>query len=305
LNGAPVCAISLSHLRGSASITKLLKITGPGERPYEPKEFPLSGQSSAVATQFAPDLLAGKNALVTGASSGLGAHFAKTLATAGARVGLAARRVDRLEQLVGDIRATGGQAHPVVLDVTSSQGVTTAFDNFEAAFGTATVVVNNAGIPSSSRFTEMPEEEWRGVLDVNLDGVFRVGQEATKRMKAAGSGGSIINISSVLGMMVLNRLSAYAVSKAAVIQLTKAMALEVARDGIRVNALAPGYIYTEMNDDFLGSDAGQKLLSKVPMARAGQPYELDGPLLLLASDLGSYMTGSVIAVDGGSLLALR
>ena len=150
----------------------------------------------------------------------------------------------------------------------------------------------------------MPEEEWRGVLDVNLDGVFRVGQEAARRMQAAG-GGSIVNVASVLGMMVLNRLSAYAASKAAVIQLTKAMALELVRDGIRVNALAPGYIHTEMNDDFLHSDVGQRLLSKVPMARAGQAGELDGALLLLASDLGSYMTGSVITVDGGSLLALR
>lgn len=265
----------------------------------------MSGPSLPAALQFAPNLLAGKTALVTGASSGLGAHFAKTLAAASARVVLAARRVDRLEQLAGEIRSAGGEAHAVALDVTSNAGVATAFDDLESTFGTATIVVNNAGIPSSSRFTEMPEDEWRNVLDVNLDGVFRVGQEAAKRMKAAGSGGSIINISSVLGMMVLNRLSAYAVSKAAVIQLTKAMALEVVRDGIRVNALAPGYIYTEMNDDFLGSDAGQKLLSKVPMARAGQTHELDGPLLLLASDLGTYMTGSVIAVDGGSLLALR
>ncbi|MGI9479615.1 MAG: SDR family NAD(P)-dependent oxidoreductase [Hyphomicrobiaceae bacterium] len=262
----------------------------------------MTGQSPAP---FAPDLLAGKTALVTGASSGLGAHFAKTLGRAGARVGLAARRVDRLEALAHEIREAGGEAHPVALDVTHADGVSAAFDNLEAALGPATIVVNNAGIPSSSRFADMPEDEWRGVLDVNLDGVFRVGQEAARRMKAAAQGGSIINISSVLGLMVLNRLSAYAVSKAAVIQLTKAMALELVRDGIRVNALAPGYIHTEMNDDFLHSDAGQKLLSKVPMARAGNTHELDGPLLLLASDLGSYMTGSVIAVDGGSLLALR
>lgn len=265
----------------------------------------MSGQSAAELTNFANDLLAGKTVLVTGASSGLGAHFARTLGRAGARVGLAARRVDRLEALAGEIRAAGGEAHPIALDVTRTEGVAAAFDNLEAALGPATVVINNAGIPSSSRFVEMPEDEWRGVLDVNLDGVFRVGQEAAKRMKAAASGGSIINISSVLGMMVLNRLSAYAVSKAAVIQLTKAMALELVRDGIRVNALAPGYIHTEMNDEFLSSDTGQKLLSKVPMARAGQAHELDGPLLLLASDLGTYMTGSVIAVDGGSLLALR
>lgn len=264
----------------------------------------MPGSPATAVAEFASGLLAGKTALVTGASSGLGAHFARTLAGAGARVGLAARRVERLQALADDIRAAGGEAHPIALDVARPDGVAAAFDGLEAALGPATVVVNNAGIPSSSRFVEMPEEEWRSVLDVNLDGVFRVGQEAAKRMKAGG-GGAIINISSVLGMMVLNRLSAYAVSKAAVIQLTKAMALELVRDGIRVNAIAPGYISTEMNDSFLTSDSGQKLLSKVPMARAGHLHELDGPLLLLASDLGTYMTGSVIAVDGGSLLALR
>ena len=220
-------------------------------------------------------------------------------------MGLAARRIERLEALAAEIRTAGGEAHPVALDVTQGQGVAAAFDSLEAALGPATVVINNAGIPSSSRFIDMPEEEWRGVLDVNLDGVFRVGQEAAKRMKEAGSGGSIVNVASVLGMMVLNRLSAYAVSKAAVIQLTKAMALEVACDGIRVNALAPGYIHTEMNDEFLKCKAGQKLLSKVPMTRAGEADELNGALLLLASDLGSYMTGSIVTVDGGSLLSLR
>ena len=265
----------------------------------------MSARPATAVADFASGLLAGKTALVTGASSGLGAHFARTLAGAGARVGLAARRVERLEALAGDIRAAGGEAHATALDVARPDGVAAAFDDLEAALGPATVVVNNAGIPSSSRFVEMPEAEWRSVLDVNLDGVFRVGQEAARRMKASGSGGSIINISSVLGLMVLNRLSAYAVSKAAVIQLTKAMALELVRDGIRVNAIAPGYISTEMNDSFLTSDSGQKLLAKVPMARAGHLHELDGPLLLLASDLGTYMTGSTIAVDGGSLLALR
>lgn len=254
---------------------------------------------------FAPGLLAGHIALVTGASSGLGAHFARTLSAAGARVGLAARRTGRLETLASEIATAGGQAHAIALDVTDPSSVAAAFDNLEQAFGSPTILINNAGIPSSSRFVEMPEKEWRQVLDVNLDGVFRVGQEAAKRMQIADQGGSIINISSVLGMMVLNRLSAYAVTKAAVIQLTKAMALELVRSRIRVNAIAPGYIYTEMNDDFLESDTGQKLLSKVPMARAGQADELSGPLLLLASDLSSYMTGSVVTVDGGSLLALR
>lgn len=262
-------------------------------------------QQSAAPVSFAPNLLKGRTVLVTGASSGLGAHFARTAARAGGRVALAARRLDRLETIAGEIRAAGGEAVAVALDVASPDGVAKAFDEIEAAIGTATVVVNNAGIPSTSRFVDMPEDEWRGVLDVNLDGVFRVGQEAARRMKGAGRGGSIINIASILGQMVLKRLVAYTTSKAAVIQLTKAMALELVDDGIRVNAIAPGYIVTEMNEAFLESAHGQKLLAKVAMRRAGTPHELDGALLLLASDLGSYMTGTVITVDGGSLLSLR
>ncbi len=254
---------------------------------------------------FAPDLLAGRTALVTGASSGLGEHFARALAGVGARVGIAARRIDRLETLAADIRQAGGEAHPIAMDVTDRESVGAAFDDLASAFGPPAILVNNAGIPSGSRFANMPEDEWRATLDVNLDGVFRVGQEAAQRMKAAGTGGTIINVASVLGMMVLPRISAYAVSKAAVIQLTKAMALELVRDGIRVNAIAPGYVFTEINDDFLRSEKGQALLSKVPMQRAAEAPELDGALLLLASDLSSYMTGSVITVDGGSLLALR
>lgn len=257
------------------------------------------------STGFATELLHGRTALVTGASSGLGRHFALTLADAGARVALAARRVERLEELAHEICAKGGQAATVALDVVDADGTKAAFDQIESALGVATIVVNNAGITSSSKFIDMPEKEWRDVLDVNLDGVFRTGQEAARRMIEAGTGGSIINIASILGQMVLRRLVAYTASKAAVIQLTKAMALELVRDGIRVNALAPGYISTEMNAEFLTSEQGQKLLAKVPMGRAGAPHELDGALLLLASDLGSYMTGTVVTVDGGSLLSLR
>lgn len=265
----------------------------------------MTGQSSAVTDNFGSGLLAGKSVLVTGASSGLGMHFAKRCAASGARVAIAARRVDRLEKLASEISTAGGVAHPVAMDVTSPESISAAFDDISNAIGAPNVVINNAGIPSSSRFIDMPDDEWRSVLDVNLDGVFRVGQEAARRMRAAGTGGSIVNVASILGFMVLSRISAYAVSKAAVIQLTKAMALELSRDGIRVNALAPGYIFTEMNDEFLKSESGQKLLSKVPMNRAGVAGELDGALLLLASDLGSYMTGSIITVDGGSLLSLR
>lgn len=252
-----------------------------------------------------PDFsLQGATALVTGASSGLGRHFATALARAGAKVIVGARRIDRLEDLVGEIRASGGSAHAVSMDVTNPVSVNAAFDAGEEALGHVSVLVNNAGIPSSSYFLKLPESEWRSVLDVNLDGVFRVGQEGARRMAERGKGGSIINIASVLGLGVLKTVSPYAVSKAAVIQLTKAMALELARDGIRVNAIAPGYIVTEMNDDFLNGEAGQRLLKKVPMMRAGSLSELDGPLLLLASPAGSYMTGSVVTVDGGTLLSM-
>ena len=247
--------------------------------------------------------LAGKSALVTGASSGLGRHFAKVLAGAGAKVVLAARRLDRLEEQAKELRADGYEAFAIAMDVTDRASVDQAFDAADAAVGSLSIVVNNAGIADPSYFTKMSEESWRSVLDVNLDGVFRVAQEAARRMQA-GDGGSIINIASVLGLGVVKSLAHYCASKGAVIQLTKAMALELARSGIRVNAIAPGYISTEMNAEFLVSDDGTKLLSKVPMARAGQLSELDGPLLLLASDAGSYMTGTVVSVDGGTILSL-
>jgi len=258
-------------------------------------------QNDDIAKGFS---LAGRTALVTGASSGLGRHFALTLARAGAKVIVAARRLDRLEELAAEIREAGGTAHAVALDVTKTESVYRAFDEGEAELGPVSVLVNNAGIPSSSYFLKMPESEWRSIMDVNLDGVFRVGQEGAKRMAKRGQGGTIINISSVLGIGVIKTLSPYSASKAAVIQLTKAMALELAREGIRVNAIAPGYIATEMNADFLQSEPGLALLSKVPMVRAGELRELDGPLLLLASDASTFMTGSVITVDGGTLLSM-
>lgn len=248
--------------------------------------------------------LKGKTALVTGASSGLGRHFAHVLARAGARVVAAARRLDRLETLVEEIRTNGGEAIAVPLDVTKPERIKEAFDAAETAFGPVKILINNAGVPSNTFFTQLTEDDWRHVMDVNLDGVFRVGQEAARRMIKAGGGGSIVNVSSVLGLGVLKAVAPYAASKAAVIQLTKAMALELSRDRIRVNALAPGYVVTELNDAFLASDAGKKLLGRVPFGRAADLHELDGPLLLLASDAGSYMTGSVLVVDGGSLLAM-
>jgi NAD(P)-dependent dehydrogenase (short-subunit alcohol dehydrogenase family) len=248
-----------------------------------------------------PFSLKGRTALVTGASSGLGRHFAQALSRAGANVVLAARRLDRLRSLAAEIEREGGRALAVALDVTDPASVQRAFDE-AAALGPVTILVNNAGVPSGSFFTKTSEEEWRAVLAVNLDGVFRVGQEAARGMVANGAGGSIINIASILGFGVGKTLSAYAASKAAVVSLTKSMALELARDRIRVNALAPGYFATEINDTFLASETGKRLLAGVPMKRAGELAELDGPLLLLASDAGSFMTGSVITVDGGYLL---
>jgi NAD(P)-dependent dehydrogenase (short-subunit alcohol dehydrogenase family) len=248
--------------------------------------------------------LAGRTALVTGASSGLGQHFAQVLAGAGARVALAARRIDRLQALEDRIKAGSGSAKAVALDVTDRASVARAFEEAEAELGPVSIVVNNAGVPSGSFFARTSEEEWRDVMAVNLDGVFRVGQEAARRMAAGGAGGSIINIASILGFGAIKSLSAYAASKAAVVSLTKSMALELARDRIRVNAIAPGYFATDINAEFLAGEAGRRLLSRVPMGRAGELAELDGPLLLLASDAGAFMTGSVITVDGGHLLAM-
>ena len=258
------------------------------------------------ATQGPGELfsLAGKTALVTGASSGFGRHFARVLSRAGAKVALAARRIEVLERLALEISGAGGKAVAVAMDVTDRASVTRAFAGAEAALGPITILVNNAGVPSGAFFTKTTEEEWREVMSVNLDGVFRVGQEAARRMAANRTGGSIINIASLLGFGVIKGLSTYSATKAAVVSLTKSMALELARDRIRVNALAPGYFATEFNEAYLASEAGKRMMARVPMARAGAVEELDGPLLLLASDAGRFMTGSVVTVDGGHLLVM-
>ena len=247
--------------------------------------------------------LAGKTAFVTGASSGLGAHFAGVLSRAGAKVAIAARRTDRLEALANEIRAAGGVAHPIALDVTEPASVAAAFASAEAALGPIDIVVNNAGVPSYSWALKTSEKEWRDVMAVNLDGVFRVAQEGARRMVAGKRPGSIINIASILGYAVMKTLAPYSASKAAVMSLTRSMALELARDKIRVNAIAPGYFATEINGDFWQTDAGARMVKGIPMGRIGNLPELDGPLLLLASDAGAFMTGSILTVDGGHLLA--
>jgi NAD(P)-dependent dehydrogenase (short-subunit alcohol dehydrogenase family) len=243
--------------------------------------------------------LAGRHALVTGANGSLGGHFARTLAGAGADVTVTARRVDALDPLVDAITRLGRRAVPVTLDVTDAASVAHAFDHAAHALGPIGVVVNNAGIAITKPLLDHTEDDWLQVIDVNLNGAWRVAQEAARRMVAQGQGGSIVNVASILGLRVAAQVPSYAASKAALIQLTKAMAVELARYGIRVNALAPGYIETAMNRDFFASDAGQAMVKRVPQRRVGSAGELDGALLLLASDAGSYMTGSVVTVDGG------
>ena len=246
--------------------------------------------------------LTGKTALITGASSGLGEHFATILSHAGARVVVAARRAERLQTLVETIQTGGGQALAVTMDVTDSDSIDAGFDQAEAAFGTVDILVNNAGIGDPVAFLDMTEGNWRSMMDTNLDGAWRVAHRATVAMAKAGQGGCVINIASILGLRVGTALSHYAVAKAGVVQLTKAMALELARHNIRVNAIAPGYFRTEMNGDYFDTEKGQQYIrSKVPMRRLGVLEELSGPLLLLASEAGSFMTGSVLNVDGGHL----
>jgi len=243
--------------------------------------------------------LGGKVALVTGASSGLGSHFAHCLGEAGASVVIAARRADRLQALQAELTAKGVTATSVDLDVQSADSVAAALE----AAGPLDIVVNNAGISIVKPALDMPEKDWDAVVDTNLRGAWLVAQGAAKRWVTEKRAGSIVNIASILGLRTIGQVAPYNASKAGLIHLTQALAMEWARYRIRVNAICPGYIETEMNSAFWKTPGGQKLIDRIPQRRIGQPEHLDGALLLLASEAGDFMTGSVITVDGGHVVS--
>jgi 3-oxoacyl-[acyl-carrier protein] reductase len=248
----------------------------------------------------------GRVALVTGASSGLGVQFARALADNGASVALVARRADRLSALRDEIEARGGRAVAIEADATDRAAMLRAFDTAEAALGPVTILVNNAGVAQKAlRATDVTPEEWRRVLSLDMDAVFYWAQEAARRMLAAKQQGAIINIASVLGFGVAKGVAAYATAKAAVIQITKSLALELAFKGVRVNAIAPGWFVTEINDSYLESEAGAQLKRDIPLGRFGEAGDLDGALLLLVSNAGRYITGATLVVDGGQVVQLK
>lgn len=251
--------------------------------------------------------LSGRVALVTGASSGLGAQFARTLARAGAAVVLASRRVDKLKDLRAHILGEGGAAAVVELDVTHLDSIRSAVAHAETEVGSIDILVNNSGVSTTQRIQDVGEEDFDFIFDTNVKGAFFVAQEVGKRMLARAkgaapgtfTGGRIINIASMAGLRVLQQIGPYCMSKAAVIQMTRSFALEWGRYGINVNALCPGYIDTELNHHHWQTEQGQKLINMLPRKRVGQPQDLDAVLMMLASDQSHFVNGSVIAADDG------
>jgi NAD(P)-dependent dehydrogenase (short-subunit alcohol dehydrogenase family) len=249
--------------------------------------------------------LKGRVALVTGASGGLGLRFAQVLAANGAAVALVARRAGKLNEAVATIESAGGKAVAIEADVLDRAQMSGAFDQAEKVLGTVTILVNNAGVAHSTRAIDVTEDEWHRVVRTNLDAVFFWAQEGARRMLAANKKGAIVNIASVLGFGVSKGTIAYSTAKAGVIQMTKALGLELAFKGVRVNAIAPGWFMTEINNEYLTSEQGKKLTRDIPVGRFGQDGDLDGALLLLVSDAGGYMAGTTVVVDGGQMVALR
>jgi len=248
--------------------------------------------------------LDGKAVLVTGASSGLGWNFALTLARAGADVAIAARRLEKLEALAGEIEGLGRKAVAIQLDVTDTGNIEMAVEQTAAALGSLDILINNSGIAPAAAAIDLEEAEWDRCLDTNLKGAWLMAQKSARKMIEGGKGGVIVNIASILSVRVQKGTAPYAISKAGLLQMTKALALEWARYGIRVNALAPGYIETDISRDFLKSDTGQRMVKSIPQRRFGQAEDLDGALLFLTTDASQYVTGVFLPVDGGHTLAL-
>ncbi|MGB6104242.1 MAG: SDR family oxidoreductase [Pusillimonas sp.] len=245
--------------------------------------------------------LDGKVALVTGAAGGLGEHFSRMLGAAGARVVLAGRRLQPLRDLAAQLKEENIAAHPVSMDVTDTDSVKAGFEQAQSACGLINVVVSNAGAATEKPALALTHDDWTRVVDINLKGSWAVCTEAARRLVDAGQPGSLINVTSILGHRVAGSVLPYTTSKAGLEQMTRALALEWARYGIRVNALAPGYIATPLNLEFFASDLGKALIRRIPQRRLGTPADLEGALLLLASDASAYMTGSSVVLDGGHL----